>query len=120
MSMILITHDIGLVANMADRVLVMYAGQIIEEASAEELFAHPMHPYTKALLNTVPTIRDAEERQLQAIPGMVPENYDNITGCRFAERCPYRKEICNQSLVNYDFGNRHRARCIVAKEGGIA
>lgn len=120
MSMILITHDIGLVANMADRVLVMYAGQIIEEASAEELFAHPMHPYTKALLNTVPTIRDAEERQLQAIPGMVPENYDNITGCCFAERCPYRKEICNQSLVNYDFGNRHRARCIVAKEGGIA
>lgn len=119
MSMILITHDIGLVANMADRVLVMYAGQIIEEASAEEIFAHPKHPYTKALLNTVPTIRDAEERQLQAIPGMVPENYDHIRGCRFAERCPYRKEICNQPLENYDFGNDHRARCIVAKEGGI-
>ena len=64
MSMILITHDIGLVANTADRVLVMYAGQIIEEATAEEIFTHPKHPYTKALLNTVPTIRDDEDRQL--------------------------------------------------------
>ena len=105
---------------MADYVVIMYAGRIIEKGTVYDIFDHPMHPYTKALLNTVPTIRDAEERQLQAIPGMVPENYDNITGCRFAERCPYRKEICNQSLVNYDFGNSHRARCIVAKEGGIA
>ena len=72
MSMILITHDIGLVANMADRVLVMYAGQIIEEAQTQELFEHPKHPYTMALLDTVPTIRDGAERELFAIPGIVP------------------------------------------------
>ena len=119
MSMILITHDIGLVANTADRVLVMYAGQIIEEATAEEIFTHPKHPYTKALLNTVPTIRDDEDRQLQAIPGMVPESYDDIRGCRFAERCPYRREECSKPQENCDFGDGHRARCIVAYEGGI-
>ena len=120
MSMILITHDIGLVANTADRVLVMYAGQIIEEATAEEIFTHPKHPYTKALLNTVPTIRDDEDRQLQAIPGMVPESYDDIRGCRFADRCLYRREECSKPQKNYDFGSGHRARCIVAYEGGIA
>ena len=83
MSLILITHDIGLVASMADRVLVMYAGQIIEEAPAKELFASPHHPYTKALLATVPSIYDAPDRELVSIPGIVPENYDSIPGCRF-------------------------------------
>lgn len=116
MSMILITHDIGLVANTADRVLVMYAGQIIEEAPTAELFANPKHPYTQALLNTVPTIRDNKERKLQAIPGMVPESYDDIKGCRFAERCPYRREECGQPQENYVFGDGHVAKCIVAKE----
>ena len=119
MSMILITHDIGVVANMADRVLVMYAGQIIEEASVSELFANPRHPYTRALLDTVPTIRDSADRKLTAIPGMVPENYGDITGCRFAQRCPYRKEECEQPQAGYEFGEGHRARCIVMKEGGI-
>ena len=71
MAMILITHDIGLVAHMADRVIVMYAGQIIEEAPVRELFKHPKHPYTRALMDTVPTIRDTAERQLKAIPGIV-------------------------------------------------
>lgn len=120
MSMILITHDIGLVANTADRVIVMYAGQIIEEAAAEEIFAHPKHPYTQALLNTVPTIRDDEDRQLEAIPGMVPENYDDIKGCRFADRCPYRREECSKPQEDYNFGSGHTAKCIVAYEGGIA
>ncbi len=120
MSMILITHDIGLVANTADRVIVMYAGQIIEEASAEEIFAHPKHPYTQALLNTVPTIRDEEDRQLEAIPGMVPENYDDIKGCRFADRCPYRREECSKPQEDYNFGGGHTAKCIVAYGGGIA
>ena len=118
MSMILITHDIGLVANTADRVLVMYAGQIIEEAAAEELFNNPKHPYTQALLNTVPTIRDDENRRLQAIPGIVPESYDDITGCRFADRCPYCKDECSKPQEAYSFGEGHTARCIVAKEEG--
>ena len=116
MSMILITHDIGLVANTADRVLVMYAGQVIEEASAEELFANPRHPYTQALLGMVPTIRDNEDRRLQAIPGMVPESYDDIQGCRFAERCPYCREECDSPQEAYAFGDGHTVRCIVAKE----
>lgn len=119
MSMILITHDIGVVANMADRVLVMYAGQIVEEASAAELFARPGHPYTRALLDTVPTIRDSADRKLVSIPGMVPENYDTITGCRFAQRCPYRRKECDLPQEAYEFGKDHRARCIVMKEGGI-
>lgn len=114
MSMILITHDIGLVANTADRVLVMYAGQIIEEGAAEEIFNDPKHPYTQALLHTVPTIRDDAARKLEAIPGMVPESYDDIAGCRFADRCPYRREECDKPQEAYLFGEGHRARCIVA------
>ena len=119
MSMILITHDIGLVANTADRVLVMYAGQIIEEAPVKELFENPGHPYTMALLDTVPTIRDSADRQLFAIPGIVPENYDGITGCRFAERCRYRRPECANPQKDYEFGPHHVAKCVVMKEGGI-
>lgn len=119
MSMILITHDIGLVANMADRVFVMYAGQIIEEASAAELFENPVHPYTRALLDTVPTIRDDAERQLVSIPGIVPESYDDIKGCRFADRCRFRKPECDRPQEDYEFGSGHRAKCIVMKEGGV-
>lgn len=80
MSVILITHDIGLVAQMADRVFVMYAGQIIEMASVKDLFLHPAHPYTKALLDTVPGIYDESGRTLASIPGIVPENYDPDSG----------------------------------------
>lgn len=119
MAMILITHDIGLVAHMADRVIVMYAGQIIEEAPVRELFRHPKHPYTRALMDTVPTIRDTAERQLKAIPGIVPESYDHIPGCRFADRCSYRRPECDKPQENYEFGGGHMARCIVRKEGGI-
>ena len=119
MAVILITHDIGLVAHMADRVLVMYAGQLIEEASVKDLFLHPRHPYTRALLDTVPTIRDEADRQLVSIPGMVPENYDNIKGCRFADRCAYRREDCSNPQEDYEFGTGHTAKCIVMKEGGI-
>ncbi len=114
MAMILITHDIGVVANMADRVIVMYAGQIVEEAPVLALFDDPKHPYTRALLDTVPTIRDDESRQLTAIPGMVPENYDDITGCRFADRCPYRQQECDSPQELYWFEEGHAARCIVA------
>ena len=111
MSMILITHDIGLVANMADRVLVMYAGQIIEEAAAGELFANPRHPYTRALLDTVPTIRDGVERELVSIPGIVPENYDGITGCRFAERCKHCTDQCRRKAPLERITGTHMIRC---------
>lgn len=103
MAILLITHDMGLVAQMADRVAVMYAGQIVEEAPVEELFEHPVHPYTKALLNTIPTIEDDERRQLFSIPGRVPEQYDHIKGCRFADRCEYRCEKCEEIQKDYVF-----------------
>lgn len=114
MAMILITHDIGVVANMADRVLVMYAGQLIEAAPSEKLFAHPEHPYTRALLDTVPTIRDDGSRRLVSIPGIVPEHYDDITGCRFADRCAFACEACREVQELYAFGEAHTARCVVA------
>lgn len=116
MAMILITHDIGLVAQMADRVLVMYAGQIVEEAPVNELFAHPKHPYTRALLNTVPTILDDSDRRLESIPGMVPEHYDDIAGCRFSDRCSYCCESCKEPQEDYSFGPEHTAKCIVVKK----
>ncbi len=114
MSIILITHDIGLVANMADRVIVMYAGQIIEEGSVRDIFRNPKHPYTRALLATVPTVRDDKERELVAIPGMVPESYDDIEGCRFASRCPYCEQRCSLPQQLYSFSEGHMARCVVA------
>ena len=111
MSMILITHDIGLVARMADRVIVMYAGQLIEEAPVKELFAEPRHPYTKALLATVPSIYDSKDRVLESIPGIVPENYDKIKGCRFADRCPYRRPECDDPQKDIVISDLHKVKC---------
>ena len=116
MSLILITHDIGLVASMADRVLVMYAGQIIEEAPVKELFASPHHPYTRALLATVPSIYDGPDRELVSIPGIVPENYDSITGCRFADRCEFRRPECDRPQEDRAAGEGRRVRCARWKE----
>lgn len=111
MAVIFITHDIGLVARMADRVIVMYAGQLIEEAPVKELFQNPRHPYTRALLASVPTIRDGEDRQLVSIPGIVPENYDDITGCRFAKRCQYYCVECDKKQEDYEIAPDHTAKC---------
>lgn len=115
MSVILITHDIGLVARMADRVLVMYAGQLIEEAPVKELFQNPKHPYTQALLASVPTIRDSADRQLVSIPGIVPENYDDITGCRFAKRCQYYGAECDKKQEDFELVPGHTVKCIRGK-----
>lgn len=119
MSIILITHDIGLVAAMADRVLVMYAGQVIEEAAVKELFARPAHPYTRALLAAVPGIYDREDRVLKSIPGIVPEHYDTITGCRFADRCPYRIPKCDEPQQLETVREAHYVRCRRAKENEV-
>ena len=113
MAVLLITHDMGVVSHMADRVLVMYAGQIVEEAQAEELFHHPSHPYTRALLSAIPTTRDSEDRKLSSIPGMVPENYDTISGCRFADRCPYTRQECHQRIGLREISKEHTVRCIL-------
>ncbi|HTB85596.1 MAG TPA: ABC transporter ATP-binding protein [Candidatus Sulfotelmatobacter sp.] len=94
MAILLITHNLGIVGDMADRVVVMYAGQIVELAPAKELLRRPLHPYTKALMNSVPKLRGGAER-LTAIPGNVPRIGDFPPGCRFAPRCPVARPECS-------------------------
>ncbi len=119
MSLILITHDIGLVAQMADRVIVMYAGQIVEEGEVKAIFKKPAHPYTRALLRSVPDLPDNGGRRLESIKGVVPEYYQQITGCRFASRCPYVAKNCEEPQSMRTVGNAHFARCNIAREGEI-
>jgi oligopeptide transport system ATP-binding protein len=101
LAIVLITHDMGVIAQMAQQVLVMYAGQIVEQASAEELFEHPEHPYTEALLGAIPNMADPDirHRRLAAIAGRPPVVVDPATGCRFAPRCPYGADagVCSGS-----------------------
>ncbi len=95
MSIIIITHDLGVVAEMADRVIVMYAGQVVEEADVMSIFDDPLHPYTKGLLNSTPTIEEKLDR-LVTIKGNVPHPSQLPKGCRFHPRCPVATEICSQ------------------------
>jgi len=95
MAILLITHNLGIVGDMADRVAVMYAGQIVELAPAKELLRRPLHPYTKALMASVPKLRGEADR-LSAIPGNVPRIGNFPPGCRFAPRCPIAKPDCSQ------------------------
>jgi peptide/nickel transport system ATP-binding protein/oligopeptide transport system ATP-binding protein len=97
MAILLITHNLGIVGDMADRVAVMYAGQIVELAPAKELLRRPLHPYTKALMNAVPKLRGDADR-LSAIPGNVPRIGDFPPGCRFAPRCPIAKPECSEKI----------------------
>ena len=115
MAILLITHDIGLVAQMADRVLVMYAGQIVEQAGVEKLFRLPAHPYTQALMHSVPSI--GVDRRLDSIKGTVPEHYQNIRGCRFASRCPFAAVECEKPQEMRELSPGHCVRCNIAKEG---
>jgi dipeptide transport system ATP-binding protein len=96
MALVLITHDLGVVAEVAQRVLVMYAGQIVETATAAELFATPRHPYTEALLASLPE-RNAGRRRLASLAGVVPGAYDRPAGCLLSPRCPYVRERCRAS-----------------------
>ncbi len=116
MAILMITHDIGLVTEMADRVVVMYAGQCVEEASTQQLLETPQHPYTQALLRAVPGLHDPRERRLYAIPGTVPEEYQALTGCRFAPRCPYGAQ-CPGTARETEIAPGHRVRCCRAEEG---
>ncbi len=120
-SVILITHDLGLIAETADRVAVMYAGQIIEQAEIEPIFDTPMHPYTKGLIASVPILGQVQER-LETIPGSVPNLVNMPPGCRFAPRCRPRVEqgleICNKTepaLNEYQSG--HSVRCWLYQDG---
>ncbi len=97
MAILLITHNLGIVGDMADRVAVMYAGQIVELSPAKELLRRPLHPYTKALINSVPKLAGGASR-LSAIPGNVPRIGNFPPGCRFAPRCPIAKPECSGKI----------------------
>ena len=95
MSLILITHDLALVAEAADRIIVMYSGQIVEEGTAKDIFREPKHPYTQALLRSLPEFAEGKSR-LESLQGVVPGKYDRPTGCLLNPRCPYATEYCRQ------------------------
>ncbi|HJU15218.1 MAG TPA: ABC transporter ATP-binding protein [Stellaceae bacterium] len=105
-AIILITHDLGVVAEMAERVVVMYAGKKVEEAPVEELFRRPLHPYTQGLLASVPrlgaSVGLAEPPRLAEIPGTVPSLRAAIPGCPFAPRCGYASEVCRREMPEFD------------------
>jgi oligopeptide/dipeptide ABC transporter ATP-binding protein len=112
MAVLLITHDLGVVAEVAQRVLVMYGGQVVEEAPVRELFANPRHPYTQGLLRAMPRAGQRRER-LVTIPGTVPPPTRWPTGCRFRDRCPHVFEPCPQPPPVYPAGPGHGARCFL-------
>jgi oligopeptide/dipeptide ABC transporter ATP-binding protein len=114
-AMILITHDLGVIAEMADRVAVMYAGEIVEQSSVAALYDGPLHPYTKGLIGSIPVLGEVRER-LDVIPGSVPNLVNLPTGCRFAPRCMARVEhnlsICADKRPELvDISEGHKVRC---------
>ncbi|KOO49102.1 ABC transporter ATP-binding protein [Viridibacillus arvi] len=110
-SILMITHDLGVVAEMCDRVIVMYAGQIVEEASVLELFENPQHPYTKGLINSIPKLGNYTER-LDSIPGNVPTPENMPTGCRFAPRCSFvMKQCLSEAPMLKGVQENHSCRC---------
>lgn len=111
MSMLLITHDLGVVAENADRVIVMYCGKILEEASVKDLFRNPMHPYTVGLMKCIPKFDSAVEK-LYSIPGYIPHPSQFPEGCRFNDRCEYVKDICRQTMPDLiEMEEGHKVRC---------
>ncbi len=112
MSIILITHDLGVVASMCQRIAVMYGGLIMEEGTIDEIFYNPKHPYTIALLESIPDTKRGSTERLRAIPGNAPSVSSNPQGCPFAPRCKFALDICSKELPKYkDFSESHRAMC---------
>lgn len=110
MAMILITHDLGLVAENADRGIVMYAGEVVEQGTVDELFARPGHPYTQGLLRSLPLWGEQQD-SLYSIPGNVPRDLSKLAGCAFYERCPHATDACRLEQVMHDLTASQAARC---------
>src|SRR3954471_23773846 len=120
MAIMLITHAMGVVAETAQRVVVMYAGRVVEEAPVERLFADPRHPYTQGLIRSIPRIDTAGTRKarLEAIPGVVPSLLDPPRGCRFAPRCRHAMAQCREAVPPLiDAGGGHKVACVLAQTG---
>ena len=111
-AIILITHDLGVVANLADRVAVMYAGKIVEKGSARDIFYNTQHPYTKALLKSLPTVYTKKDEKLVSIPGTPPDLFAPPKGCGFASRCESCMKICKEyQPPTFEVGESHEASC---------
>lgn len=118
-AIILITHDLGVVAEMVDKIIVMYAGQVVEEADVFTLFDNPKHPYTKGLIGSIPHLETSENERLVSIPGAVPSLQNMPTGCRFHTRCEFATERCLKEqpyLIRLDDDGEHKVRCWLAEE----
>jgi len=116
MSMLLITHDLGVVAEMADRIGVMYAGHLVELGKSEKIYYEPKHPYTKALLESIPNT-NIEDKELRFIPGSPPDLVDPPKGCRFAPRCPKAKKICWEREPPVFDVDGTQVKCWIYEEG---
>lgn len=111
MAIVMITHDLGVIADMADEIMIMYAGQIVETGSPERIFYQPAHPYTRGLLESAPRINRDKASQLSTIPGTVPSPLNLPEGCAFAPRCRYATEQCNSMPPVEEIEPGHRVRC---------
>jgi len=118
----LITHDMGVVCELADDVAVMYMGNIIESGTAREVLKTPAHPYTKALLKSIPILGRGAGQDIRPIRGSTPDPYDRPKGCQFAPRCDYRREAClalderRELPPEERIEGAHMARCLFARE----
>jgi len=113
MAVLLITHDLGVVSEAADRVIVMYCGKIVEEADVKSLFANPMHPYTLGLLHSIPRLEDESEEPLYMIKGMVPNPLHMPIGCPFSDRCDQCMERCLQEMPELIEKDGHKVSCFL-------
>lgn len=120
MAVMLITHDLGVVSEVADRVVVMYCGQVVEEAEKYELFEHPLHPYTTGLLRSIPRLEDESGERLYMIPGTVPNPLDMPAGCPFSDRCEHCSERCRSERPQLKDvpGTGRRVRCFLYDDEG--
>lgn len=113
MAILFITHDLGVIAELCDDVVVMYAGRVVETASVKDLFDHPKHPYTQGLLNSIPKLNQPSKSRLNTIEGQVPTLFDMPAGCRFANRCQYKQADCETLGVEFiNENNSARVNCL--------
>ena len=118
MSIMMITHDLGVIGEMADQVVVMYMGKIVEVAGVHSIFSNPKHPYTLGLLNSIPLITTEERKRLYTIPGSVPNLFEIPEGCLFSPRCPDRMDDCREDPPIFEVENGQQARCWLYRTGG--
>ncbi|MEG2369363.1 MAG: ABC transporter ATP-binding protein, partial [Raoultibacter sp.] len=113
MAVLLITHDLGVVSEVADRVVVMYCGQVVEAAAVRSLFERPMHPYTLGLLKSIPRLEDDDDKRLYVIEGSVPNMLDMPSGCHFSDRCDRCMDICREKVPKLVQAGDHQVRCFL-------